>query len=508
MRAAASFRRSKAATRSSALGRSAAAHVRELIDGLSGSRRMQTPRISRVRARCCRAIAIGGAAATHGRRRAGAAPRRYARTQLVDMHGAPIRQAALAAETNYVFQYPFAATPCFLLRLARAGERRRRAAARGRRAVRVARRRRAGARRSSRSRRSARTSSRTRRATCSFIRYQPRRSATSRARVIHCCADHSVYDPARGRAGRGRPGAAAARARSLLDYDADARRARTRSARSAPSSSTRSSRNTRFKLATGVRQRRPARRADRRYERRARADAATAADDRVLTCRRRADVFGDVRRESGLPASDIAIVVRDLAQVDTRRSRRCGASRFAVRAGTTTALLGGNGAGKTTTLSMLLGVLPPTAGSISVLGCDMLRERHRVLPRMNFTSPYVDLPKRLTVRENLRVFADLYGVAPTRAHASTSVAAEFDLGPLLKRPYGEPVGGPAHARVACQGAAQRSRSAAARRAHRIARPGHRRPDAQLPRGATSATAAARCCSRRTTWARSSGCATT
>jgi len=109
---------------------------------------------------------------------------------------------------------------------------------------------------------------------------------------------------------------------------------------------------------------------------------------------------------------------------------------FDVRAGTTTALLGGNGAGKTTTLSMLLGVLLPTSGSIHVLGCDMLRDRYRVLPRMNFTSPYVDLPKRLTVRENLRVFADLYGVAKPRARID-ELAMQFDLGGLVKRPYGQ-----------------------------------------------------------------------
>ena len=109
---------------------------------------------------------------------------------------------------------------------------------------------------------------------------------------------------------------------------------------------------------------------------------------------------------------------------------------FTVRAGTTTALLGGNGAGKTTTLSMLLGVLTPTAGQITVLGEDMLRDRHRVLPRMNFTSPYVDLPKRLTVGENLLVFADLYGVRYAKARIA-AVAAECDLGPLLKRPYGD-----------------------------------------------------------------------
>src|SRR5450631_3526899 len=99
---------------------------------------------------------------------------------------------------------------------------------------------------------------------------------------------------------------------------------------------------------------------------------------------------------------------------------------FDVRRGTTTALLGGNGAGKTTTLSMLLGVLTPTAGSIRILGEDMLRHRYRVLPHINFTSPYVDLPKRLTVAENLRVYARLYGVARPQARVE-ELAAELDL---------------------------------------------------------------------------------
>ena len=108
---------------------------------------------------------------------------------------------------------------------------------------------------------------------------------------------------------------------------------------------------------------------------------------------------------------------------------------FAVRRGTTTALLGGNGAGKTTTLSMLLGVLLPTAGSITILGEDMLRHRYRVLPRMNFTSPYVDLPKRLTVRENLRVFADLYGLRDPAGRID-ELARKFDLSPIVDRPYG------------------------------------------------------------------------
>jgi len=132
---------------------------------------------------------------------------------------------------------------------------------------------------------------------------------------------------------------------------------------------------------------------------------------------------------------DPAIVVRDLrkryAQVEAVRG-----ISFTVQRGTTTALLGGNGAGKTTTLSMLLGVLTPTAGSIQVLGEDMTRHRYRVLPRLNFTSPYVDLPKRLTVRENLRVFADLYGLRRPDERLA-ELAEEFDLHGLMKRPYGE-----------------------------------------------------------------------
>jgi len=131
---------------------------------------------------------------------------------------------------------------------------------------------------------------------------------------------------------------------------------------------------------------------------------------------------------------DAAIAVRDLCKRYREVEAVKGVS-FAVRAGTTTALLGGNGAGKTTTLSMLLGVLTPTSGAISVLGCDMLRDPYHVLPRMNFTSPYVDLPRRLTVAENLRVFADLYGVRAPRARIA-ELAFEFDLTELLARPYG------------------------------------------------------------------------
>jgi ABC-2 type transport system ATP-binding protein len=108
---------------------------------------------------------------------------------------------------------------------------------------------------------------------------------------------------------------------------------------------------------------------------------------------------------------------------------------FAVKGGQITGLLGGNGAGKTTTISMLLGLLMPTSGTVRVLGEDMLRHRYRVLPRLNFSSPYVDLPHRLTVRENLTVFALLYGL-PRPGRRIGEVAADLELTELLDRKAG------------------------------------------------------------------------
>src|SRR5665213_3377337 len=83
---------------------------------------------------------------------------------------------------------------------------------------------------------------------------------------------------------------------------------------------------------------------------------------------------------------------------------------FTAPAGSTVGLLGGNGAGKTTTIAMLLGMLVPTSGRITVLGHDMAKDRFNALARMNFSSPYVALPSRLTVRENMRVYGHLYNV--------------------------------------------------------------------------------------------------
>jgi ABC-2 type transport system ATP-binding protein len=109
---------------------------------------------------------------------------------------------------------------------------------------------------------------------------------------------------------------------------------------------------------------------------------------------------------------------------------------FAVPAGATVGLLGGNGAGKTTTLAMLLGLVIPTAGTIQVLGHDMARDRFAALARMNFSSPFVSLPHRLTVAQNLRVYGHLYGISGLEQRIA-ELAEELELGEFLHRAAGK-----------------------------------------------------------------------
>lgn len=108
---------------------------------------------------------------------------------------------------------------------------------------------------------------------------------------------------------------------------------------------------------------------------------------------------------------------------------------FAVPSGGITALLGANGAGKSTTIAILLGLLKPTSGRVTVMGVDMAQDRHRALAAMNFSSPYVNLPARISVRENLVVYGHLYGVKKLKTRIGR-LADELDLGPFLDRPTG------------------------------------------------------------------------
>ena len=73
-------------------------------------------------------------------------------------------------------------------------------------------------------------------------------------------------------------------------------------------------------------------------------------------------------------------------------------------------LLGPNGCGKTTTIGMMLGLLKPTSGEVIINGLNVENNRINLLKKMNFISPYIELPKKLTVKENLMVYGKLYSV--------------------------------------------------------------------------------------------------
>lgn len=109
---------------------------------------------------------------------------------------------------------------------------------------------------------------------------------------------------------------------------------------------------------------------------------------------------------------------------------------FSVEKGSITALLGGNGAGKTTTIAMLLGLVLPTSGDVRIFGVDMIRDRYDVLHRMNFQSPYINIPMRLTVRQNLETFANLYGVTDAGKRIA-ELAEVLRLSEFLERPAGQ-----------------------------------------------------------------------
>src|SRR6201995_4231326 len=120
----------------------------------------------------------------------------------------------------------------------------------------------------------------------------------------------------------------------------------------------------------------------------------------------------------GLPATDpagsAAIDVEHLVKL-YKTTRAADDISFRIARGSITGLLGGNGAGKTTTIAMIMGLVLPTSGRIQVLGHPMPEQSAEVLGRMNFESPYVDMPMRLTGRQNLTVFGRLYGVGGLKA---------------------------------------------------------------------------------------------
>ena len=142
-------------------------------------------------------------------------------------------------------------------------------------------------------------------------------------------------------------------------------------------------------------------------------------------------------RQAGASVAEASVpaAVRDLTKVYGTITAVDHIS-FKLKQGATVALLGGNGAGKTTTIAMQLGLVMPTSGEVRVFGADMSKNRGAVAYRLNFQSPYVDLPGRLTVRQNLTVYAGLYGIANV-AERIAYIAEDLHIEPLLDRPTGK-----------------------------------------------------------------------
>jgi ABC-2 type transport system ATP-binding protein len=135
------------------------------------------------------------------------------------------------------------------------------------------------------------------------------------------------------------------------------------------------------------------------------------------------------------PSGSTAIDVAHLVKL-YKTTRAVDGVSFRIARGSITGLLGGNGAGKTTTIAMIMGLVLPTSGRIQVLGAKIPEQSYEVLGRMNFESPYVDMPKRLTVRQNLTVFGRLYAVKDLPARIDR-LASDLDLTDFLDRANGK-----------------------------------------------------------------------
>ena len=111
---------------------------------------------------------------------------------------------------------------------------------------------------------------------------------------------------------------------------------------------------------------------------------------------------------------------------------------FEIKKGSIVGLLGPNGCGKTTTIGMMLGLIKPSSGGILIDGKNIENEniRTKILEKVNFISPYVELPKKLTVEENLIVYGKLYGVEKLEEKI-LSLIKDLNLENFKKRKTGE-----------------------------------------------------------------------
>jgi ABC-2 type transport system ATP-binding protein len=109
---------------------------------------------------------------------------------------------------------------------------------------------------------------------------------------------------------------------------------------------------------------------------------------------------------------------------------------FKINKGTIIGLLGPNGCGKSTTIGMMLGLIKPTSGTVVINGQNIENNRTSLLEKMNFISPYAELPKKLTVEENLKVYGRLYGVKNLKDRIY-NVMKKLNLTQFITRKTGE-----------------------------------------------------------------------
>jgi|TARA_Y100001949_G_C15961512_1_gene319459 ABC-2 type transport system ATP-binding protein len=109
---------------------------------------------------------------------------------------------------------------------------------------------------------------------------------------------------------------------------------------------------------------------------------------------------------------------------------------FKIYKGTIIGLLGPNGCGKSTTMGMMLGLIKPSAGTVIINGQNIEYNRTKLLEKMNFISPYIELPKKLSVEENLKVYGRLYGVENLNDKIS-DLMEKLNLTEFRKRKTGE-----------------------------------------------------------------------
>jgi len=109
---------------------------------------------------------------------------------------------------------------------------------------------------------------------------------------------------------------------------------------------------------------------------------------------------------------------------------------FKIKKGEIIGLLGPNGCGKSTTIGMMLGLIKPTSGNVMINGLDIENNRTQLLEKINFISPYIELPKKLSIKENLTVFGKMYGVKnlENKIH---ELMEKFHLNDFKKRKTGE-----------------------------------------------------------------------